>query len=56
MDDSPFFRRQAAVQREQATSSALALVRDRCERAASAWDALAVRAEKSERLRIGRPS
>jgi len=56
MSESEHFRKQAAVQRAQAAETALVLVRDRCERAALAWDAMAERAEKSQRLRIGRAS
>lgn len=56
MAESEFFRRQAQAQRTQAAESGLMLVRERCERAAAAWDAMAERAEKSEKLRVGRPS
>lgn len=54
MSEASFFRRQAGLQREQAAGADLANVRDRCERAALAWEAMAERAEKSERLRAGR--
>lgn len=54
MSESGFFRRQADVQREQAASADLANVRERCERAANAWEVMAERAEKSEKLRAGR--
>jgi len=49
-----FFRRQAQMQREQAAGTDLVSVRERCERAASAWDAMAERAERFEKLKIGR--
>jgi len=56
MSEAEHFRKQAATQRTQAEETNLVLVRDRCERAARAWDAMAERAEKSQQLRIGRPS
>jgi len=54
VSEAGFFRRQAGLQREQAAAADLANVRERCERAAEAWEVMAERAEKSERLRAGR--
>lgn len=46
-----FYRRQAAEQRVAASEAVLDNVRDRCTRAAASWDAMAARAELTERRR-----
>lgn len=51
---SGFYRRQAENQRTQAAASDLDRVRERCERAAAAWTAMADRAELTERSRATR--
>jgi hypothetical protein len=43
-----FYRVQALDMRQQAEAAALPSVRERCERAASAWEAMIDRAEKFE--------
>lgn len=45
------FRDEAARQRSAAEASPLQNVRERCERAAQAWDALAVRSERADATR-----
>lgn len=47
----PLFRDEAARQRSAAEASPLQNVRDRCERAAQAWEALAVRSERTDAAR-----
>ncbi len=44
--DAIFFRNQAEIERNNAADATLQNVRDRCERAAASWDAMAVRAER----------
>jgi hypothetical protein len=46
-----FFLARAADARSEATAATLDNVRDRCLRAATAWDAMAARARKTEVLR-----
>ncbi|MDZ7282708.1 hypothetical protein KV697_15540 [Sphingomonas sanguinis] len=46
--DAIFFRNQAEIERNNAADATLQNVRDRCERAAASWDAMAVRAERAE--------
>lgn len=46
-----FFLARAAEARRDADAASLANVRDRCLRAADAWDVMAERAERSERHR-----
>ena len=46
--DAIFFRNQAEIERNNAADATLQNVRDRCERAAASWDAIAVRAERAE--------
>jgi hypothetical protein len=53
-NESEHCRRQAETQRSAAAEATLANVRERCERAALSWDAMAVRAERTERLRTER--
>lgn len=47
----PLYRDEAARQRLAAEASTLQNVRERCERAAQAWDALAVRSERADATR-----
>lgn len=47
----PLYREEAARQRTAAEASPLQNVRARCERAAQAWDALAVRSERADAAR-----
>lgn len=49
-----FYREQAAEQQEAADSATLENVRERCQRAADAWSALATRTERVARA-AGRP-
>lgn len=46
-----FFVARAAEARADADAASLDNVRDRCLRAAAAWDSMAARAERGERLR-----
>jgi hypothetical protein len=46
------YRNEAARQRSAAEASPLQNVRERCERAAQAWDALAARSERADAARI----
>lgn len=48
----PLYRDEAARQRSAAEASPLQNVKERCERAAQAWDALAVRSERADAARI----
>lgn len=52
MSSLPLYRGEAARQRSAAEASPLQNVRERCERAAQAWDALAVRSERADAARI----
>ena len=47
-----FYRARAAVARTEADETTLDHVRERCRRAEVAWTAFAVRAARSEKLRI----
>lgn len=47
-----FFIARAAEARREAGSATLANVKDRCLRAAAAWDNMAARAERTERQRV----
>jgi hypothetical protein len=49
--DAEFFRKQANLERANAASATLDNVRDRCDRAASSWEAMAVRAERTQTMR-----
>jgi hypothetical protein len=52
--DSPAYcRQQAAAQRAEGAASPLARVRDRCEKAARAWDIMAERGEFAAKRRLG---
>ena len=46
-----YYREQAAKMRNEAEETALDNVRDRCLRSALAWDLMADRAERGERMR-----
>ncbi|MDQ8758121.1 hypothetical protein RCO27_17990 [Sphingosinicella sp. LHD-64] len=46
-----FYRTRADEARAEADAAGLANVRDRCLRAAAAWDVMAARAVRSDRLR-----
>lgn len=46
-----FFLARASEARRDAEAATLANVRERCLRAATAWDGMAARAEKSEKMR-----
>lgn len=48
------YRAQAAKAQADADSATLSNVRERCERSARAWTEMAMRAEKTEALRVGR--
>lgn len=54
--DATFFRKQADAERSNASRASLDNVRDRCERAAMSWEAMASRAERTEQLREQRQS
>jgi hypothetical protein len=45
-NDAAFYRDRAELERANAGATNLANVRERCERAAASWDAMAVRAER----------
>ncbi|AXJ96042.1 MULTISPECIES: hypothetical protein [unclassified Sphingomonas] len=49
--DTHFFREQAELQRTAAAQATLDNVRERCERAATSWEAMAARSELTERRR-----
>lgn len=51
MNQLDFYRERAAAARRDADAATLANVRDRCMRAAIAWDEMAARAERTERMR-----
>lgn len=53
-NDALFCRDQAIQQRAHAADAVLTNVRERCERAASTWEAMAARAERTEKLRAQR--
>ena len=55
MSDTPqFYRARAAEQQALADEATLDNVRERCDRAASAWNARAVRAERTQTMRSER--
>ena len=47
-----FYREQAATQQAAADAASLENVRDRCQRAADAWEVLAARCETAETARL----
>lgn len=49
-----FCREQATLQRTASAQATLANVRQQCDRAAASWDAMAIRAERTEKLRADR--
>ncbi len=49
-----FCREQASIQRHAAAAATLENVRQQCDRAAASWDAMATRAERTEKLRADR--
>ena len=49
-----FYVARASEARSEADAALLANVRERCLRSAAAWDAMAERARKTERSRLGR--
>ena len=53
-DTAAFYRERAAVERANADQATLDNVRERCDRAASSWNAMAVRAERTQTLRATR--
>lgn len=53
-NDAAFCRRQAMIQRGAADVATLDNVRERSERAAASWEAMAARAERTEGLRVKR--
>ena len=55
MADTPeLYRNRAAMERANAAASSLDNVRDRCERAARAWEEMASRLERTSALRSER--
>lgn len=55
MSDTPqFYRARAAEQQALAEAATLDNVRERCDRAASAWNAMAARAERTQTMRSER--
>lgn len=53
-DTAAFYRERAAAERANADVATLDNVRERCDRAASSWNAMAVRAERTQTLRATR--
>lgn len=51
MNQLDFYMERAAAARREAEAATLANVRDRCLRAALAWDEMASRAARTERMR-----
>jgi hypothetical protein len=49
-----FYRTQAAKSAAEAAAATLGNVRDRCLRAAAAWETMAERIERTETMRAGR--
>ena len=54
MSPLEFYRTQAAKAAADAAASSLDNVRDRCLRAAAAWESMAERIERVEEMRVGR--
>lgn len=50
-DNALFYRKQAETERANADAAVLSNVRERCERAATSWEAMAARAERTDTLR-----
>ncbi len=55
MSPLEFYRTQATKAASDAAAATLDNVRDRCLRAAAAWDTMAERIERTEAMREGRP-
>lgn len=53
-DDAAFYRARATVERTNAEAATLQNVKDRCDRAASTWEAMALRAERTQIMRAQR--
>ena len=51
MSDAPLFRARAEECRTQAEESSLQNVKERCLRAAAAWEAMAARARRTDTMR-----
>lgn len=51
-----FYIARASEAKRDAAAATLANVRDRCLRAAAAWDGMAARAERTEKMRAKRES
>ena len=54
MSPLEFYRNQASKAAADAAASSLDNVRDRCLRAAAAWESMAERIERVEEMRVGR--
>jgi hypothetical protein len=50
-DDANFYRQRAEAEQANADAASLDNVRDRCQRAANSWAAMAARAERTQTLR-----
>ena len=53
-DTAAFYRERATIERANADLATLDNVRERCDRAANSWNAMAVRAERTQTLRATR--
>ena len=53
-DDAQFYRARAEQERANAQAARLDNVRERCDRAATTWEAMAVRAEQTQVRRAAR--
>lgn len=53
-DDPIFFRARAEQERAAGDAATLDNVRDRCRRAQAAWEAMAIRAERTRTMRANR--
>ncbi|KQR88141.1 hypothetical protein [Sphingomonas sp. Leaf343] len=53
-DDAAFYRNRAIVERTNSEAATLQNVKDRCDRAASTWEQMAVRAERTQVMRAQR--
>jgi hypothetical protein len=50
-DDAHFYRQRATAEQANADAALLDNVRERCQRAADSWSAMAIRAERTQTLR-----
>lgn len=55
-DEAAMYRKRAEDERSNAATATLSNVKDRCERAAQSWDAMAARIEHTQKLRAARES